>query len=77
MDFEKQLKIERQIWGHDLTEIKAEHRVLLNERIIPLLRDAIDFLEIEPSRPSGALKRVRAVIRNVNEHLAIKEINKR
>ncbi len=56
------LEAERQHWGHDLSETKAEQRVLLSERIAPLLSDAIDALEIEPPAPHVALKRLKTVL---------------
>ena len=57
-----QFEAERQHWGHDLSEIKAEQRVLLRERVVPLLSDAVDALEIEPPAPHIALKRLKAVL---------------
>ncbi len=57
-----QLDAERQHWGHDLSETKAEQRVLLAERVAPLLSDARDALEIEPPAPQVAIKRLKAVI---------------
>ncbi len=58
-----QLENERHHWGHDLTNMKAGHRVLLSKRIAPLLSDAIDALEIEPPAPSAALSRIKAVLK--------------
>lgn len=57
-----QLEAERQHWGHDLSETKAEQRVLLSERVAPLLSDAIDALEIEPAAPHVALRRLKTVL---------------
>lgn len=62
-----QLENERHHWGHDLSETKAGQRVLLGERVAPLLSDAIDALEIEPPAPSVALKRVKAVLKVIEE----------
>jgi rRNA maturation endonuclease Nob1 len=62
-----QLEIERHHSGHDLSETKAGWRVLLGERVAPLLSDAIDALEIEPPAPSVALKRVKAVLKVIGE----------
>lgn len=59
---EGQLQAERQHWGHDLSETKAEQRLLLGERVAPLLSDAIDALEIEPQAPHVALKRLKAIL---------------
>jgi hypothetical protein len=59
---EIQLENERHHWGHDLSETKAGQRVLLGERVAPLLSDAIDALEIDPPAPNVALKRVKAVL---------------
>ena len=62
-----QLENERHHWGHDLSETKAGQRVLLGERVAPLLSDAIDALEIEPPVPSIALKRVKTVLKVIEE----------
>ena len=64
---EVQLTAERQHWGHGLTETKAKQKVLLGERVAPLLSDAIDALEIEPSAPSVALRRLKAVLSIIGE----------
>lgn len=67
---EQTLTAERQHWGHDLAETKAEQKVLLGERLGPLLEDAIDALEIDPPAPGTALRRVKsalAVIEGANE----------
>ena len=53
---------ERHHWGHDLSETKAQQRLLLGERVAPLLSDAVDALEIEPPAPQIALKRLKAVL---------------
>jgi len=58
---------ERHHWGHDLTETKAEQKVLLGERLGPLLADAIDALEIDPPAPGTALRRVKAALSVINE----------
>lgn len=59
---EGKLEAERQHWGHDLSETKAEQRLLLGERVAPLLSDAIDALEIEPQAPQVALKRLKSIL---------------
>ena len=59
---EAQITAERQHWGHDLTETKAEQRVLLGEKIAPLLKDAEDALEITPPVREVALRRLKAVL---------------
>ncbi|MCC1482409.1 hypothetical protein [Roseibaca sp. Y0-43] len=64
---EETLATERQHWGHDLTETKAEQKVLLGERLGPLLEDAIDALEIEPPAPGIALRRVKAALSAIEE----------
>lgn len=61
------LAAERQHWGHDLTETKAEQKVLLGERLGPLLEDAIDALEIEPPAPGTALRRMKAALALIKE----------
>ena len=55
------------MWGHDLSETKAEQRVLLRERVAPLLSDAIDALEIDPAAPHIALKRLKTVLSIIDE----------
>lgn len=62
-----QLMAERQHWGHGLTETKAKQKVLLGERVAPLLSDAIDALEIEPSAPGVALRRLKTVLSIIGE----------
>lgn len=64
---EQTLAAERHHWGHDLTETKAEQKVLLGERLGPLLADAIDALEIDPSAPETALRRVKAALSVIEE----------
>ena len=64
---ETQLENERHHWGHDLSETKAGQRILLGERVAPLLSDAIDALEIEPPAQSVALKRIKAVLKVIDE----------
>lgn len=66
-ELEQTLSNERQHWGHDLTETKAEQKVLLGGRIGPLLKDAIDALEIDPPEPGIALRRVRAAVSVIEE----------
>jgi hypothetical protein len=64
---DRTLAAERHHWGHDLTETKAEQKVLLGERLGPLLADAIDALEIEPPAPGIALRRVKAALSVIEE----------
>jgi hypothetical protein len=67
-ELEQTLTVERQHWGHDLTETRAKHKILLSERLWPLLEDAIDALEIDPPAPVTALRRTKsalAVIKDV------------
>ncbi len=59
---QSQLEAERHHSGHDLSEARAEQQVLLRERVTPLLSDAVDALEIEPSAPHVALKRLKTVL---------------
>lgn len=61
------LDVERHHRGHDLSDTKARQNVLLRGRIAPLLSDAIDALEIEPSAPNVALKRLKNVVGLINE----------
>ncbi|GAB5438075.1 hypothetical protein [Falsiruegeria mediterranea] len=64
---DRTLAAERHHWGHDLTETKAEQKVLLGERLGPLLADAIDALEIEPPAPGIALRRVKVALSVIEE----------
>lgn len=64
---EQTLAAERHHWGHDLSETKAEQKVLLGERLGPLLEDAIDALEIDPPAPGTALRRVKAALIVIEE----------
>jgi hypothetical protein len=64
---QKQFENERQHWGHHISETKAGQRVLLGKRVTPLLTDAVDALEIEPPGPSTALKRIKAVLKVIEE----------
>ena len=66
-NLEQTLAAERHHWGYDLTETKAEQKVLLGERLGPLLADAIDALEIDPPAPGTALRRVKAALSVINE----------
>jgi hypothetical protein len=66
-NLEKTLAAERHHWGHDLTETRAEQKVLLGERLGPLLADAIDALEIDPPAPGIALRRVKAALSVIEE----------
>jgi hypothetical protein len=59
----EQLRIERQINGFDMCEVKAENRTLLRQRILPLVMDAIDSLEIDPAAPQVALSRLQRIAR--------------
>ena len=56
------LAAKRQRWGYDLSETKTKQRVLLKNKVAPLLSDAIDALEIEPPAPGVALSRLKAVL---------------
>ncbi len=41
---------------------RLNNEFLLRERVVPLLSDAVDALEIEPPAPHIALKRLKAVL---------------
>jgi hypothetical protein len=65
-----ELEAERHHSGHDLTEAKGAQQALLQDRIRPLLSDAIDALEIDPAAPGVALRRLKniiAIIEKVDE----------
>lgn len=61
------LEAERQHFGHDLSGERAERRVLLRQRVAPLLSDAVDALEIEPPAPGIALERLKTVLSLIDE----------
>lgn len=67
LNLKKQFENERHHWGHDLSEAKAGQRVLLAERVVPYLSDAVDALEIDTPAPDVALKRVKAVLKIIDE----------
>jgi len=64
---EQSLAGEQQHRGRDLTAIKAKQKVLLGERLMPLLEDAIDALEIDPPAPGIALRRVKVALTVIND----------
>lgn len=64
---EHMLAAERLHWGHDLTEARAAQKVLLGERLRPLLEDAVDAFEIDPPALGTALRRVRAALAVIEE----------
>jgi hypothetical protein len=66
---ERQLETERQHSGYDYTELKATNAMLLRDRLTPLIRDAIDALEIEAPAPDLAVRRLRLVMSTIEEHL--------
>ena len=53
--------------GHALAETRASQRVLLSERIGPLVGNAIDALEIEPPAPEVALRRLKSILSIIAE----------
>ncbi|WP_244032284.1 hypothetical protein [Methylobacterium sp. E-016] len=57
----------RQHWGHDMVEVKTRQASLLKEKIVPMLGDAVDALEIEPAAPNIALRRIRSVLSSIKE----------
>ena len=61
------LAAERHHWGHDLTETKAEQKVLLRERLGPLLENALEALEMDPPALKTALSRVRSSLTEIKE----------
>ena len=64
-ELELTIAAERQHRDHDLTEIKAGHQLLLAKRLSPILRDAVDALEIEPQAPGTALRRVKSALKEI------------
>ncbi|MCG5246884.1 hypothetical protein LPC10_17640 [Methylorubrum sp. B1-46] len=57
----------RQHWGHDMVEVKTRQAALLQEKVVPLLGDAIDALEIDPPQPKIAVRRIRTVLASIKE----------
>ncbi len=57
----------RQHWGHDMVEVKTRQAALLQEKVVPLLGDAVDALEIDPPQPKIALRRIRTVLASIKE----------
>lgn len=64
---QRQLEEFRQHTGHDMDAVRSQHRVLLTQKLLPLLNDAIDALEIVPAAPSIALSRVKSALLSINE----------
>ena len=62
-----QYYIDRQVWGHSLTDLKASYRVLMLEKVTPLLQDALDALEIEPAEPRIARNRIKSALTAISE----------
>jgi hypothetical protein len=68
LEREKRLLEEsQQHWGHDMVNIKARQRVLLRERLKPLLDDAVDALQIQPPAPEIALERVKIALSSIED----------
>jgi hypothetical protein len=67
-----QLEIERHHRGHEMAEMLGRKYYLLNVRIAPLLEDAIDALEIDPPVPHLSLRRIKSVLKIIEDHNSIK-----
>jgi len=65
----RQLDTERQHSGYDFTELKASNAILLRDRLSPLIRDAIDALEIANPAPDVARRRLKKAISTIEESL--------
>lgn len=65
----QKLNDQQQHWGHDMTDVKAKQNSLLRDRLAPLLKDALDALEIEPPAPQVALKRIKSTIAAIGDAL--------
>lgn len=61
------LKDSEQHWGHDMADVRTQQSVFLNERLGPLLNDAVDALEIKPPEPQIALKRLKSALASIQE----------
>jgi hypothetical protein len=64
---QRQFDESQQHWGHEMVEVKSQQSLLLQERLKPLLSDAIDALEIKPPVPEIALERVMVALSSINE----------
>ncbi len=56
-----------QHWGHDMTEIKARQKALIRDRVTPLLKDALDALEIQPPAPHISVNRLKKALEVLGE----------
>ena len=70
-DLEEQLMGAKELFAHDLDNIKARYRVLLGERIKQLASDAKDALEIEPPRPDFSKRYLEMLIGSVDAELLL------
>lgn len=67
-DAVKQLDEGQQHAGHDIVELKARQGAFLKRRIVPLLSDAVDALEIDPPAPHIAIGRLKSAIDAIGEN---------
>ena len=90
-DLETQLENEKFFSRQDIMEVRGKNYVLLNERISPLLSDALDALEIIQENPekfddnlsgflSTAIERIKSVMQDIEKnckaHLERIDLNK-
>jgi hypothetical protein len=68
-DLRTEIETQRQHSGFDLTELKAGNSVLLRDRLGPLIRDAIDALEIDTPAPDVAVRRLKRAASTIEESL--------
>lgn len=68
-DLSEQLQAERQHSGYDFTALKSRNAVLLRDRLSPLIKDAIDALEIEAPERDIAIRRLKKAISTIEESL--------
>lgn len=66
-DAHEQYEIDRQHWGHNLTEVEASHNVLMQKHIRSDLQDALDALEIEAPALKVALSRLKSALKMIDE----------
>lgn len=61
---------ERQYAGHEMSTVRALHKIILRDKIAPLLSDAVDALEIDNPEPGIALRRLKAALSVIDISLA-------
>ena len=60
-----QFEQSRQHSGHDITDLKTRQNALLQERVVPMVSDAIDALEMDPPAPDIAVRRLKLALSSI------------